>query len=161
MRRLSRTFPDRVDRASIAIRRGRTQSRSFDDCFEQGDGDAVVTALVRRAAKNPELHRGICRLHGGEFPAGWLATAETHREVRNLTDLSRRLLDRYAETTGQSPDLWVVYGPMQPRVFCDKASAESYAEEVRRHGHKIPDPRGYSMPDGPRSLVAWFSEVMA
>ena len=33
--------------------------RSFDNCFEMGDGDEVVRRIVRRANKNPALRQAI------------------------------------------------------------------------------------------------------
>lgn len=46
------------ERATIAaryIRRGRTNGRAFDDCFEMGDGDAVVRALLERVPKDDRI----------------------------------------------------------------------------------------------------------
>lgn len=47
-------------RATIAIRlaktiKGLSNCRGFDDCFEMGDGDAVVAEIVRRAAIDPAI----------------------------------------------------------------------------------------------------------
>ena len=36
----------RAAAAAIFIRRGRTDSRAFADCFEMGDGDEVVKMLL-------------------------------------------------------------------------------------------------------------------
>jgi len=49
----SDNFAGRVNLAASYISKGRNTSRTFDTCFEMGDGDAVATALVRRAKKNP------------------------------------------------------------------------------------------------------------
>ena len=49
-------FEDRVNYAAscIAASNGKVpQGRCFDTCFEMGDADYVVAALVRRALKNP------------------------------------------------------------------------------------------------------------
>lgn len=46
-------FQARVKMAASYISGGRPASRSFDDCFEMGDGDYVVTALYRRTQVNP------------------------------------------------------------------------------------------------------------
>ena len=45
-------------RASEAIRQIKTRrefGRSFDDCFEMGDGDEVVRIIRARAASDPQL----------------------------------------------------------------------------------------------------------
>lgn len=47
-------------RAGIAVRlikAGRTHGRPFSGCFEMGDGDAVISDIVRRAATDPEIER--------------------------------------------------------------------------------------------------------
>ena len=46
-------FAGRVKHAASVISSGRRTNRSFDNCFENYDGDAVAAALVRRARKNP------------------------------------------------------------------------------------------------------------
>ena len=56
-------------------------TRTFDGCFEMYDGDAVVTALVRRAARNPCLYAAIARQWSGTFPQGWLDTATKYRDI--------------------------------------------------------------------------------
>ena len=46
------------ERATIAagfIRRGNTQSRAFDDCFEMGDGTQVVIYLLAKAITDPAV----------------------------------------------------------------------------------------------------------
>jgi hypothetical protein len=40
-------------------------SRDFDNCFENGDGTAVVWALMQAARTDPELEQGILWLDGG------------------------------------------------------------------------------------------------
>ncbi len=50
-------------------------SRAFDNCFENGDGDRVVAALVARAQHEPALHQAIAADFGGAFPAQWIETA--------------------------------------------------------------------------------------
>lgn len=58
-------FAGRVDYAAAVIAAGRSTTRSFDNCFENSDGDAVAAALVRRSKNNPKLAanlwRYICR----------------------------------------------------------------------------------------------------
>jgi len=45
-------FEDRVNYAASCIVKGYTNGRHFDTCFEMGDGEYVVAALVRRVLKN-------------------------------------------------------------------------------------------------------------
>ena len=79
-------FPYRVAYAAQCFIR-RIQSRAFDSCFENNDGDYVVAALVRRAAKNPKLQAAIARdYNGGLFPQSWTETAAklAHIPTRKL-----------------------------------------------------------------------------
>jgi hypothetical protein len=51
-------------RTNIAIRMLRNYKslgRSFDDCFEMGDGDDVVRFIVDRAKIDPVLHEILVR----------------------------------------------------------------------------------------------------
>jgi hypothetical protein len=50
---MQKSFTDRVNMAANYISQGRNSSRSFDSCFENYDGDAVVVALFRRAQARP------------------------------------------------------------------------------------------------------------
>ncbi|PSH60886.1 hypothetical protein [Phyllobacterium sophorae] len=54
-------FAARVNYAARIIAEGRKPQRAFDACFEQHDGDEVVTALVRRARRNPKLSANLYR----------------------------------------------------------------------------------------------------
>lgn len=54
-------FAGRVNYAAAVIANGRNQTRSFDNCFENYDGDAVTVALMRRAQKNPRLRDNLPR----------------------------------------------------------------------------------------------------
>lgn len=47
-------FKGRVDLAAAYISKSRRTNRTFDTCFEMGDADAVVMALVRRATARPQ-----------------------------------------------------------------------------------------------------------
>ena len=73
-------FSHRVNYAAQCFMRG-THSRAFDTCFEMNDGDAVVTALVRRAQNNPRLHAAIAPQWSGVFPTEWLETAAQHAAI--------------------------------------------------------------------------------
>jgi len=72
-------------------------SRSFDNCFEMYDGDAIVWALMRTALRNeasgdPSLAQGIRRLGKSVWP-DWLRvyegqgleTQSVHDELREPT----------------------------------------------------------------------------
>lgn len=83
-------FSGRVAYAKQCLKRslkpGRSwpQGRAFDTCFEMWDGDAVVTALVRKAQHDPDLKRAIARgwsATAPELPPGWLETAAKYADV--------------------------------------------------------------------------------
>lgn len=50
----SDNFAGRVALAASYIAKNRSGTRTFDTCFEMGDGDAVVVALYRRTQKRPD-----------------------------------------------------------------------------------------------------------
>jgi hypothetical protein len=74
-------FQLRVNYAAQCFVRGISGTRHFDTCFEMCDGDLVVTALVRRAMKNPRLYDAIADDYREGFPKGWLNTAEQWKDV--------------------------------------------------------------------------------
>jgi hypothetical protein len=86
-------FTARVNYAAQCFMRG-TRSRRFDGCFEMFDGEAVVTALVRRARKNPRLCAAIARgwsdLKDG-LPVLWVETAERYAHHSDLSALASEL----------------------------------------------------------------------
>lgn len=47
------TFEKRVEFAARYISSGKPTNRSFDGCFEDGDGDEVYAAIWKRATKRP------------------------------------------------------------------------------------------------------------
>jgi len=57
-------FSGRVNYAAAVISNGRSTSRAFDNCFENFDGDEVVTILLRRAEKNAKLAANLPRYIG-------------------------------------------------------------------------------------------------
>lgn len=61
-------FAERVNFAANYIRNNRTTTRRFDTCFEMHDGDAVATALIRRADADPagNLARNLFKYIGEE-----------------------------------------------------------------------------------------------
>ncbi len=91
-------FQARVNYAATCLIRG-TASRRRDTCFEMNDGDAVVVALSRRAARNPRLaeaiRRGWSEMVEG-LPASWHAKFIEHKDVatRDLPKLAARMRAR-------------------------------------------------------------------
>lgn len=71
----------------------RQDERAFEWCGECGDGDLVVTALVRLAADDADLAEGMRAWYGfGGFCPSWLAAAKRLEHVRDLAAQSRREL---------------------------------------------------------------------
>ena len=55
------TLAYRINYAARVIREGRPTSRYFDGCFEMGDGDDVVKALIKKSEKNSTLKTNLPR----------------------------------------------------------------------------------------------------
>lgn len=71
------------ERATIAIRTMKANksgsfSRAFDDCFEMGDGDAVVKEIAFRALRNSDLLALVKRNHGVAWASVEKAINEIH-----------------------------------------------------------------------------------
>lgn len=83
-------FHGRVNLAALYISQGRETTRTFDTCFEMYDGDAVATALFRRALANPggDLDRNLPRYLGMETVT---ATAMDNARRKNLAAWAREL----------------------------------------------------------------------
>jgi hypothetical protein len=110
-------FHGRVNFAALIISQGRPTSRGFDGCFENHDGDAVATALYRRAQARPEsaLARNLWRYLGRESVEA-VALDNAHRT--NLAAWSRELRARAA------------------RQFAEFMKAEGYAIELTPAGEQ-------------------------
>jgi hypothetical protein len=83
----------RIAIAAAAYRVGGRElrgSRAHDNCFEMGDGDAVVAALVRMADVDAVLHAAIAADFGGTFPASW---RDTERQAKRLADRQRQEIE--------------------------------------------------------------------
>lgn len=52
-------FSGRVNYACQVIARNGTATRSFDNCFENYDGDEVAVAVLRRSQNNPAIAKNI------------------------------------------------------------------------------------------------------
>ena len=74
-------FVARVNFAARVISEGSSTTRRFDGCFENDDGDQVVTALYRRARKNDRLKQNIWRYLARE------SVVETAFKLRRVRDL--------------------------------------------------------------------------
>jgi hypothetical protein len=87
----NKTFQSRVNMAANYISQGRTATRSFDNCFEMWDGDAVAVALYRRSRKNPKLRVNLWRYISR---ATTVSAAFKYRRIptRGLRDLSAKLI---------------------------------------------------------------------
>lgn len=61
---------------------GMTNSRDFDDLFENGDGTEVVVHIVNKIRSNDAWRRAVADWHGGQLidgmPAAWVETFNTH-----------------------------------------------------------------------------------
>jgi hypothetical protein len=96
-------FAGRVAYAADCISRQRCiGSRSFDTCFEMNDGDAVVTALVRRAQKNPKLAAALPLALNVESIT---ARAATHAAVQ--TREFPKLAAKLRKEAGERHDRWM------------------------------------------------------
>jgi len=86
-------FAQRVNYAArcILIGGSRTRTRHFDTCFEMSDGELVVTALIRRAEKNPRLAQAIRRMMGVDGVELWQRSAAkwAHVPTRQLAAVAR------------------------------------------------------------------------
>lgn len=76
-------FTGRVNYAAQVIANGRNTSRAFDSCLENNDGAVVVTALWRRAKKNPRLAENMPR---------YLSMDIVRRDARSLAHIPTRKL---------------------------------------------------------------------
>ena len=56
---LDREFWRRVDLACIALR-ANYWDRGIDECYESGDGDLIMAAVLRRAKEDSRLRDAIC-----------------------------------------------------------------------------------------------------
>ena len=88
-------FGLRVHRAEMALRKlalnpqAKIHTRSFDDCFEMGDGHAAVWSIMHKAMNEPDafgqslLTEGIQRMFGGSlngqrYPKLWLEVYKSY-----------------------------------------------------------------------------------
>ena len=98
-------FTGRVNYAAqCLVRRVGIGSRHFDTCFEMGDGDAVVTALQRRAEKNTRLKEAIMRefnSYNGGFPKSW---QEAYEKLKHVP--TRKLREAAAQEAAESIARW-------------------------------------------------------
>lgn len=58
-RNLPATTQGRIRRAVQLIELGWCKTRVFDDCFEMGDGEAVLRGLLKQVADKPHLKAAL------------------------------------------------------------------------------------------------------
>jgi hypothetical protein len=81
---ISNDFNTRVNYAISCMKTKRTGTRSFDNCFEMWDGDFVVTAILRRALKNPKFEIVLKNyLRTIELWEDWEQTAKRFETLSN------------------------------------------------------------------------------
>lgn len=107
-------FIGRVNYAAQCFIRHIRSSPTLDACFEMFDGDAVVTALVRRARNNPTLSAAIASQWREGFPQSWVDTEARYASwpTRRLAVLARDLRangqresdQRLEQLTRRTPD---------------------------------------------------------
>ncbi len=78
------SFASRVRLAIDLLLSDQTNQRAFDNCFEMGDGTAVVLAISREAQHNPLLASRIERFKSSEPDLPWLAFADHFAHIHNL-----------------------------------------------------------------------------
>jgi hypothetical protein len=90
-----KSFNARVKYARECFYSRDTKKRAFDDCFENSDGDAVVTALVRMCETDDILKHRIATDWRGVFPQSWLDTAKKYEstDTNDLAKLAKKLRD--------------------------------------------------------------------
>lgn len=117
-------FAGRVSLAASYIAAGSKPTRSFDTCFEMYDGDAVATALYRRAEKNPD---GALAVNLWKYLSRETVQecARAHSHVRNLAAWAREMraeaeaasARRRAEQEAQNATQAAVVGAGQLTLF--------------------------------------------
>lgn len=98
-------FAYRVNLAAAVISRGGLATRSFDNCFEMWDGDAVAVAIYRRAQRNPKLRKHIWTYLG----RGTVVTAAfAHRRIPTckLGELSAKLIAEAEARNRREDEAW-------------------------------------------------------
>ena len=93
-------FQYRVDSAVATISAGRPTSRSFDNCFENDDGEAVAVAVYRRARRNPKLRANLWRYIDRRLTVtqAWQARRKTRAELKTwAAELRTKAREAFAE----------------------------------------------------------------
>lgn len=134
LRERKNSFRRRVNYAHAAFLR-REDSRAFDDCFEMYDGEFVVTALMRRAASDPQLKAEILRdmsvASGGVWEnVPWQNAAAKYRHVSDAS-----LADLAAQRQIEAE--WVSVHIHLPQLAASHDPDHKPFEIVRREGPSI------------------------
>jgi len=95
------TTRGRINRAILLIRRGWASMRAYDDCFEMGDGGAVLSGLMHHIRyREPGLREAMKaqRVWSAEFDA-WLACpVRSYGSAREQSDNAQ--LSLFEKTNG-------------------------------------------------------------
>lgn len=112
---MNHDFPSRVNYAVQCFKVGSTGGRKFDSCFEMYDGKYVVTAIVRRARKDPKFESKL-KSHLNQVTWDkWQETAD------KFSHLSNKELKAEADKT---------------RLAAIEESERRYNEYLARNGEK-------------------------
>lgn len=123
---MQKTFSERVNYAAKWIVSGRPTTRSFDSCFENSDGDAVVLALCRRAEKNDRLRQSLPRYIAEtsirDVPARYVGKKPSDVSREQRAAARAECVERWGEAFAQS-----VYGPATPPTATKKQNGRENA----------------------------------
>ena len=102
-------FAGRVSYAARVIAEGRPTTRSFDNCFENSDGDEVAAALVRRAQRNPRLAANLWRYLDRQ-------TAEEAASRLQGRDLAQSAAESRARSAAEFAAFMAAHRARQPKT---------------------------------------------
>lgn len=107
-------FWRRVDKVVAAILADRRDyGRSLDESFENHDGSQIVTAVIRRARKNPRLDELIRKRwspSGGWHKEAALRDELTQKELEAEADMVRKIEKAVWDLTFYNPEYVFLYG---------------------------------------------------
>jgi hypothetical protein len=154
-----KNFRHRVAYAHAALLRGES-SRQFDTCFGMHDGGYVVTALMRRAGKNPALKEAITRLFNPGPRGGWetLTWQETAWRNRHVSDAA--LANLAARKQIEEEWRWVHVTLPQMKAMRDPANTPF--DVIRREGSDVLTERFYAadLRDAADAVRSWTERTV-
>lgn len=121
-------FRNRVNYAEQAFLR-HEDSRELDNCFEMYDGEFVVVALMRRAARNPDLMAALRAEFSQVSPSewSWLRTVEKHKRIPD-----HKLPEMAAQAQIEAE--WHSVNIFMPQLIARNEEGAQPFEVVRREG---------------------------